>query len=75
MKINGKTNTDTMAARVERGERKMATNGKMNPQKIARVTGVLFLITFITAIPAAFVLYPPCWTTRATSSVAAPTCA
>ena len=52
MKTNGKTNTDTMAARVERGERKMATNGKMNPQKIARVTGVLFLITFITAIPA-----------------------
>jgi hypothetical protein len=31
----------------------------VNPQKIARVTGVLFLITFITAIPAAFVLYPP----------------
>ena len=31
----------------------------MNPQKIARVTGVLFLITYITAIPAAFVLYPP----------------
>jgi hypothetical protein len=31
----------------------------VNPQKIARVTGVLFLITYITAIPAAFVLYPP----------------
>jgi hypothetical protein len=31
----------------------------VNPKKIARVTGVLFLITFITAIPAAFVLYPP----------------
>ena len=31
----------------------------MNPQTIARVTGVLFLITYITAIPAAFVLYPP----------------
>jgi hypothetical protein len=31
----------------------------MNPQKIARVTGVLFLITYITSIPAAFVLYPP----------------
>src|SRR3712207_863134 len=31
----------------------------MNPQKIARVTGVLFLITFITAIPAALVLYVP----------------
>jgi hypothetical protein len=26
---------------------------------IATVTGVLFLITFITSIPAAFVLYPP----------------
>ena len=37
----------------------MATNGKMNPQKIARVTGVLFLITFITSIPAALVLYVP----------------
>jgi hypothetical protein len=48
-----------MAARVERGERKMATNGKMNPQKIARVTGVLFLITFLTSIPAALVLYVP----------------
>ena len=32
---------------------------RMNPQKIARVAGVLFLITYITAIPAAFVLYPP----------------
>src|SRR5918994_3172175 len=31
----------------------------MNPQQIARVTGVLFLITYITSIPAAFVLYPP----------------
>jgi hypothetical protein len=31
----------------------------MNPQTIARVTGVLFLITYITAIPAAFVFYPP----------------
>ena len=37
----------------------MATNGKMNPQKIARVTGVLFLITYITSIPAAFVFYAP----------------
>jgi hypothetical protein len=32
---------------------------RINPQKIARVTGVLFLITYVTAIPAAFVLYPP----------------
>jgi hypothetical protein len=31
----------------------------MNPQTIARVTGVLFLITYITSIPAFFVLYPP----------------
>ena len=30
----------------------------MNPQKIARVTGVLFLITFITAIPAYFFYVP-----------------
>jgi hypothetical protein len=29
------------------------------PRTIARVTGWLFLITFITSIPAAFVLYPP----------------
>jgi hypothetical protein len=28
-------------------------------RKIAAVTGVLFLITFITSIPAAFVFYPP----------------
>jgi uncharacterized protein DUF4386 len=31
----------------------------MNPQTIALVTGVLFVITFITAIPAALVLYVP----------------
>ncbi len=31
----------------------------MNPQKIARVFGVLFLITFITSIPAQLVLYVP----------------
>jgi hypothetical protein len=31
----------------------------MNPQKIARVTGVLFLITFITAIPPVFIFYVP----------------
>jgi hypothetical protein len=38
----------------------MATNGKMNStRKIALVTGVLFVITFITAIPAAFVFYVP----------------
>jgi hypothetical protein len=32
---------------------------QINPQQIARVTGVLFLITYITSIPAAFVFYPP----------------
>ena len=32
---------------------------QMNPQKIARVTGVLFLITYITSIPAFFVFYAP----------------
>lgn len=32
---------------------------QVNPQTIARVTGVLFLITFVTAIPAALVLYVP----------------
>ena len=31
----------------------------MNPQKISRVTVVLFLITYITSIPAAFILYAP----------------
>ena len=30
-----------------------------NPQKLARVAGVLFLITFITSIPAALILYVP----------------
>jgi hypothetical protein len=31
----------------------------VNPQTIARVTGVLFLITYITSIPAQLVLYVP----------------
>jgi uncharacterized protein DUF4386 len=51
MKTNEKTNTDRMTS--------LGKGTQMNPQKIARVTGVLFVITFITAIPAAFVLYPP----------------
>jgi hypothetical protein len=59
MTTNEKTNTDRMAARVERGERKMATNGRMNPQKIARVTGVLFVITYIASIPPVLFLYGP----------------
>ena len=37
----------------------MTTNGKMNAQKLARVAGVLFLITFITSIPAQLILYVP----------------
>src|SRR5215210_6662170 len=40
----------------------LTSSGKgvqMNPQKIARVTGVLFVITYITAIPAQLVLYVP----------------
>jgi hypothetical protein len=32
---------------------------QINPQKIARVTGVLFLITFITSIPPVLFLYAP----------------
>ena len=31
----------------------------MNPQTLARLTGVLFLITYITSIPAFFVFYAP----------------
>jgi hypothetical protein len=31
----------------------------VNPQTVARVTGVLFLITFVTSIPAALFLYNP----------------
>ena len=51
MKTHGKTNTDRTAP-----SRKGV---QVNPQKIARVTGVLFLITYITSIPAFFVLYAP----------------
>ena len=51
MKTNEKTNTDRLTS-----SRK---GTQMNPQKIARVAGVLFLITYITSIPAAFFLYPP----------------
>ena len=45
----------------------------MNPQTIARVTGVLFLITFITSIPAFLFSTPLCWMIPATSPVPAPT--
>ena len=51
MKTNDKPNTDRLTS-----SRK---GTQMNPQKIARVAGVLFLITYITSIPAAFFLYPP----------------
>jgi hypothetical protein len=37
-----------------------ATQGpRENPQTLARVTGVLFLVTYVTSIPAALVLYVP----------------
>jgi hypothetical protein len=51
MKTNGKTNMDRTAP---------STKGvQVNPQKIARVTGVLFLITYITSIPPVLFLYGP----------------
>jgi hypothetical protein len=60
MTTNEKTTTDRMAAKVERGERKKATNGKMSStRKIALDTGVFFVISFIAAVPPAFVLYSP----------------
>ncbi len=51
MKTNEKTKTDRLTS--------LRNGVQMNPQKIARVAGVLFLITYITSIPAAFFLYPP----------------
>ena len=51
MKTNEKTNTDRLTS--------LRKGTQMNPQRIARVAGVLFLITYITSIPAAFFLYPP----------------
>ena len=51
MKTNDKPNTDRSTS--------LRKGFQMNPQKIARVAGVLFLITYITSIPAAFFLYPP----------------
>ncbi len=51
MKTNDKPNTDRLTS--------LGKGTQMNPQKIARVAGVLFLITYITSIPAAFFLYPP----------------
>jgi len=60
MTTNGKMDTDRVAARVERGERKMVTNRKMSStRKIALVAGVLYLITIVASMPAQFVLYGP----------------
>src|ERR687898_1862298 len=58
MATTEKTSTDRMVARVEGGGQKMANDGRMNAQRIARVTGVLFIITFITAIPALLLFGP-----------------
>jgi hypothetical protein len=51
MKTNEKTNTYRMTS--------LGKGTQMNPQKIARVTGVLFLITYITSIPPVLFLYGP----------------
>ena len=51
MKTNEKTNTDRMTS--------LGKGTQMNPQKIARVTGVLFVITFIASIPPVLFLYGP----------------
>jgi len=48
---NGRTHTDRITSSMK--------GVRMNPQKIARITGVLFLITYITSIPAFFVFYAP----------------
>jgi hypothetical protein len=41
-----------------------ATTARVNPQMLARATGVLFLITYVTSIPAALSLYVPALTDR-----------
>src|SRR5215208_2642693 len=51
MKTNEKTNTDRMTS--------LGKGVQMNPQKIARVTGILFVITFIASIPPVLFLYGP----------------
>src|SRR4028118_708832 len=51
MKTNEKTNTDRMTT--------LGKGTQMTPQKIARVTGVLFVITYITSIPPVLILYCP----------------
>ena len=51
MKANEKTNTGRMTS--------LGKGTQMNPQKIARVTGVLFVITYIASIPPVLFLYGP----------------
>ena len=51
MKTNEKTNTDRMTS--------LGKGIQMNPQKIARLTGVLFVITYIASIPPVLFLYGP----------------
>src|SRR3990170_4550313 len=51
MKTNEKTNTDRMTT--------LGKGTQMTPQKIARLTGVLFVITYITSIPPVLFLYGP----------------
>ena len=51
MKTNEKTNTGRMTS--------LGKGTHMNPQKIARVTGVLFVITYIASIPPVLFLYGP----------------
>jgi hypothetical protein len=51
MKTNEKTNTDKLTS--------LRKGTQMNPQKLARLTGVLFLITYITSIPPVLFLYGP----------------
>jgi Domain of unknown function (DUF4386) len=53
----GEATTTTVGSRLSLTSSRKGV--QINPQKIARVTGVLFLITYVTSIPAAFVLYPP----------------
>ena len=49
MKTNEKTNTGRMTS--------LGKGTQMNPQKIARLTGVLFVITYIASIPPVLFLY------------------
>src|SRR4028119_2029245 len=51
MKTNEKTNTERMTS--------LGKGTQMTPQKIARLTGVLFVITYITSIPPVLFLYGP----------------